>query len=511
MCETEWLSKLADCNAATTGSGSERSIDTIAIVTKDRPPLLERCIASLVRNLSEYDRACRICVYDDSSNAASEAIVRAAAKAQHYGGITLEYAGPQQKRRYIDLLTTRSLISRQAIEFLLTDVYSCGPTYGANLNWILLGNIGRLIACLDDDMICKMGRHPDQASGGDLSSEADPTLCRVYADRRSALDSLTYCAADFLGLHERLIGKSVPQSVLALNDTGKMNLSGMEAPFVSELAGYGGSVVATMLGVAGDSGTSNDNWFELNFRSRRLLWSADLPWEIVSGSHEVVRCVPEFTVTDKAFFMSGACSMDNAEPLPPFFPVLRNQDGVFATLLRRCCPGRFIGYIPWVVVHDPPPGPAQMHAYSGPRLSEILLSALTSGDLDAGAWGAGCDRVEIGRRLERIGNYGPVAFRTWITHQCLRVIIGKVQLCKAVLARHPEAPREWRTGLSNHIARLEGLLTCGHVAASDLHDGMTPAGATALTQRLIAEFGRALYSWDDLRVECGRLQNEGIG
>ena len=53
------------------------------------------------------------------------------------------------------------------------------------------------------------------------------------------------------------------------------------------------------------------------------------------------------------FLMSIHCGLDNRLALPPFMPVLRNGDGVFAQVLKACQPRHLIAHLPVAALHLP--------------------------------------------------------------------------------------------------------------------------------------------------------------
>jgi hypothetical protein len=51
--------------------------------------------------------------------------------------------------------------------------------------------------------------------------------------------------------------------------------------------------------------------------------------------------------------MGTSLAMANRDTLPPFFPIGRNEDGVFGVLLKSVSRTPFVGHIPVAIAHDP--------------------------------------------------------------------------------------------------------------------------------------------------------------
>lgn len=104
--------------------------------------------------------------------------------------------------------------------------------------------------------------------------------------------------------------------------------------------------------------------------SRDRLHLSEAAYRAAVCGGPVVRAVTRPTVTSGSVCMAGNLGLDLRTPLPPFPPVLRNEDGVFGALVQTCCPWAFMGHLPAAVWHLPP----------GPRTnSPGLLDRWTDG------------------------------------------------------------------------------------------------------------------------------------
>src|SRR5262249_39333485 len=88
-----------------------------------------------------------------------------------------------------------------------------------------------------------------------------------------------------------------------------------------------------------------------------------------------------YSISEGAHCMAYNIGIDNRQLLPPFFPVLRNQDGLFASMVKKCIDRASLAYLPVTVFHSPPEirrfGPNDIwenSAYS--RMCDVIFACL---------------------------------------------------------------------------------------------------------------------------------------
>ena len=79
-------------------------------------------------------------------------------------------------------------------------------------------------------------------------------------------------------------------------------------------------------------------------------------YHAATRAREIVRSTPAYTVSDADDLMAGSLGLDLdiTKPVPPFFPVLRNEDGLFGSHLRLTAPDARLGFCPIALLHAPP-------------------------------------------------------------------------------------------------------------------------------------------------------------
>jgi hypothetical protein len=493
----------------------EPLITRAAFVTKDRPALLARALTSLEKNLSRLDRKVTAIVYDDSTDDETEHVVNEFHLRRSTRTLQVAYAGRSQKRRYLDQLQARSGEHLEILRFALDGLFDCGPAYGANMNAALLDNAGLTYACLDDDVVCALAPAPDFRGGLTLSS-VPLDECWVYCTRPEALSAAQFGRANgdsatLLELHERLLGKPVGACMSEFSRYASVELSGISPRMTTNLAKYGGRVAATMLGIAGDSGTSNSNWCLLNGESRNRLWETKDRFEALNRSHEVVRFLRDFVISDSSRFMNYACALDAREILPPFLPLMRNMDGVFAATLRKCDKARYVGHIPAMILHDPPQRCVTTFGDRGPRLAELVMMAVTEAETGRGVDDLASNLSAAGRHLEDIGRMRRRKFELWLSDRYCEYAASGIRACEATLTSSEDAPQFWRDAIIGQQRAYRALLAdTSNPGASDLRAGSAGCDAVTWTQQLILLFGRLLQAWPAIYGAALSLRRDGI-
>src|SRR5262249_1198811 len=115
-----------------------------------------------------------------------------------------------------------------------------------------------------------------------------------------------------------------------------------------------GRVVATSMGVVGDSGMHSPVGFlRIIGDSREDLVKSESAYRSACTSREMLRTADCVTITDHGWFLATGLGLDNRFLLPPFLPVCRNQDGLFGLLIQTCFEYACFGHLPGTIIHSP--------------------------------------------------------------------------------------------------------------------------------------------------------------
>ena len=330
-------------------------LSSIAILTRNRPAGLERCLRSYLDNVRAAGRAADFTVIDSSPDpdvrARNRDLLRALS-AESRGA--LAYADTADKEAYAQRLAQEVDLAPDLVRFALLDVAGLGYDTGANRNAVLLAHPGRPFLSVDDDMVCDL-RPVSSASDGLAMVASDPTVLRLFPDLAEALQFLPPTEVSVLACHERLLGKSVAVCLEGLSPDA-ISLDSLSPTMMESLLAGQARVSATFGGLLGDGGSDRPSF--------HLFGGAPLPaeqvaledpgaFETLAASRQILRAAPRLTVASGTFTMAGTFALDARELSPPFFPVHRGEDLLFGAMFRRCWDDRFFGYLPWTTTHLP--------------------------------------------------------------------------------------------------------------------------------------------------------------
>jgi hypothetical protein len=222
-----------------------------------------------------------------------------------------------------------------------------------------------------------------------------------------------------------------------------------------------------------------------------------------------------WTVGDSKTCMAGNLGLDHTALLPPFSPVQRNSDGLFARLLQRCFDDAAMGYLPYAVLHDPLS--QRIHSVDDwfkdirrTRFSWLVIALLR-------AWPGQTEPHESpGRALASLGKFFENAAAGSLDDLIERIRLQLLDQAAAGLHapdRHqdPGLPAFYRD-LRTKRAKVEreAMASPQYLTPRDLLvDGRDEDSARLLAQQLILRFGRLLQAWPEIQAAAVRLRLRG--
>jgi hypothetical protein len=493
-------------------------IAVLGIPTRDRVPELRAALDSYVGNAVAHGRTPEYMVADDAVTAAGRAETRAAVAAvaaRH--GVEIAYAGIEEKIRYARALAAHAGVPLPIVELaLLNDTEGCSFSLGANQNVLMLHGAGDPMVSVDDDTRCRLAPAPGQLPGLSLASTHDPTALWFPRPGAPDLPDRVVVERDYLALHEALLGRRVTACAVDARRDG-LDLGTTSGTFFRRIEANGGRVVCTQMGAAGDSGTGSMwHYLLLDDPARARLLGSEAGYRHAFTRRRVVRVVPRATISDGPFVMSMSFGTDGTLPLPPFFPVQRNADGLFGVVLRATWYDGFFGFIPWVIEHVP----------AAPRVSsfpDFFASLGKAGCNDLACLLVGASRIEpdragpiagmrsLGAVFERWGRLPLPDFEEIVRMQVLRARSLDLVALEEALARHGRAPAFWARDAERAAEALRKALaqpSLGYPA--DLVAAFGEAAARPLFARLIRRYGELLQVWPDLFAAAVELRQRGV-
>ncbi len=496
-------------------------ITTVGFTTCDRVGALARCLTSYIKNREHYRRENEILVVDDSRG--SESRVACKEMLSQFGrerGVSILYAGLDEKLRFVEELSKHGL-PREITNAVLFDVEQCGlGTYGANRNAFLLETAGAAILSVDDDVEIRAVCPPDQRGGVALASErrlqGEPTEIWVFQDRENLLREVRFGDSDFVAAHEAMLGRSVRACLSTAHRGSGVNLDGVDQELLRKAAMPDARVRVTLNGVAGDCGWgSPSNYLFLRGESFRRLTQSETAYQQTTASREIVRVAAEFTVTDTAKAMMSTCfGLDNRDILPPFMPVGRGSDYVFAMILSKCANNACFAHLPSAILHTPVesrrfwPGEV-LRSASGIDIAEMMSLLIRSFQAQPAAT-PGERMRQLGEYLEEIGQLPAEEFEVHLRYELAQQTALVIAELERRLQQYESDRPYWAKDVRAYAAGLrENVVGEYSVIPLDLLYGRTPEEARWLARRLVVNFAHILRWWPELVSVAKKLRKEG--
>jgi hypothetical protein len=488
-------------------------VSAIAWVTRDRPALLCRSVESAITNLRLYGRRAELRVYDDSVEARTRQETRAMlAELGRREGYPVYYAGAEEKRDFTAALQARAGgASAETIEFALYDPLGIGYTPGSNGNAVLLDTCGKRIVHADDDTVFRFASLPAAGAGLRLSPAADPTEVCFFASAREREAAAELHDVDILTAHESLLGRSVADCLRQHGEEADCDEASPE--YLSLLQAGDGRVAATMAGVCGDSGLGSPLFvLWLTGASRELAFQSEQSYSSALRSRQVIRAASRPTLGSSAFLMSMHLGLDNRLTLPPFLPVLRNEDGLFGQMLKICQPSGLTAYLPLAVSHlpDEARSSAGKDLWPGRARAADMLIELFRYTTRAGACRSPEQELRsLGEQLAGVAGLPAPEFQALSRQAWAESRSRYIMALEQLLEEHGREPSYWAADAEAWIRAAQEEATAeGALVPEDLQRQGQPDEAAVLLQRLFLRYGELLEAWPVIRQAAGELARE---
>jgi amino acid adenylation domain-containing protein len=478
-------------------------IDAIGFPSSGRSGLLDQAIRSYAANLLNHGRSVDIVVASDPADAAQERSYRAMlAGVARDTGLPVRYAGPAEKRAYLDRLARETGVDGALLTWAISDDWRSGNAYGANRNALLLDGAGSLILSFDDDTVARPLLPRDPRPGVALQTERRVSEIRLLSGGAEEADFTFEAPVDLVGAHQGILGR--PVGAILRETGGPQGADGARA----EPANLGDSetarVVATYHGWSGDSGWASSA--EVRFltgtawdwvtRSEEAYWEAlEAPMLVRYTSRPILSRAPEFFVVGGGF--------DARADLPPFLPRFRREDVLYGATLARGLPGGFVVHLPVAIGHGRPRGVGT----TGQELIDVaeIVETVLEQIPENGGWAA------IGAGLTETGWLPPDEFRTriggWLirrTERELGALDQRIRQCPPDRAYWARDARAAADILRGRLQSSEDLLPRRAFRAASAGD------AQRTLQGFLTDLGRLFTTWPQVMAAAAALRIQGV-
>jgi hypothetical protein len=478
----------------------------VFIITCDRPAAVTRLLDSMLQagSLSRHEG---LFLVDDSRDPDNARQNREAATRFNLGSaVPLHYVGAEAQRGLLAELAAALPGEAAAIRFLIDRERWAGhQSYGLARTVCLLLSVGRRCIVLDDDVLCRTVLPPLSRDGigfgGGLSREL-----ACYASEQELLQRARFGDTDPLSGHAACLGLPLAQAVARLGATsiGPGALRDTSAALLSSLRADS-PLLVTQCGSWGDPGTTHTHWFQqLEPESvQRLLQSpGGLAGAMRNRHYWLGRSRPNI---GKMAVMSQATGLDNSALLPPYFPVWRGEDYLFAAMVARLHPHAAVLDYPWCVPHLPlerrggrePAAP--LAARGGLTLCARYLVARAE---PAAGVSPAMRLAGVAQQLRELGEYDSSELLALFRRELAQQQAEQLERLQRQLQLAPRfGCSEWESYLRSGVEEVSRAL---QAPASPTGIPGLPAGVSEeylLRQgrTLLAEFGAALAAWPLIR------------
>jgi hypothetical protein len=475
---------------------------TVGIVTADRPRLLRCALTSCLDHCRHVTQDAAIIVADGSRTQAAayanEEVVRTMSAER---AAQVMYVGAA-RRKEVRQAAIRAGCAADVAHWILPEPPNAYAA-GAVRNLLMLRTAGWRVVTVDDDVVCVLRRPGWCKDGLSLVGHSNPRETTWRQERSESLSAGEAVDGDVFTLHDVILGRTVHE--IAATSRGPLDVDrACRHLAVSLRTGKRGRVRASWCGIAGDSAQYCPHWnLFATGATRELLATDEHMFRLALTSREVIRAVPQVTITDEPDLMTYCAGLDGSRLLPPFNPVGFNEDGLFGAFLRLCDPDALVGQVPYAIVHDSQRPARYEHVVprsaAQVRLTEIVRWLVAN-------WAAACPAIAIGERMKDLGRYLCMLASDDVDELRRRlqgvVTVAKCRLaakCESVLASGSPCPAYWRTELGRYRnAVLKSLDDDGYFVPIEYKNAASLSDAIAGVREHLRMLGQTLIVWPDI-------------
>jgi hypothetical protein len=496
---------------------SNTRVETLSICTADQPVALGRSLPKFLSNLQTYGRLnCKVVVVDDSkireNQRLNESLVLLLQKKHAWS--TISYVGSTQRYLLVENLAKTTGINLDLLAFALSQKSSL-RTLGSARNISHLLSTGGLGIFTDDDTLPLWLKDMSSSNTELLISSSKPVFnSRFSANIKSEWKKITDAAGpiDFCALHETALGRSIPD--LIANHSGA-RMGYCDANAVRSLRSGLASVGLTATGVAGDSGKWSSAGFFVSDDLLTLvnMWCTTADYR-AAGHSRLIRRVPPCTQLSRSpTIQAMSYGADLRVVSPPFFPVGRNTDGIFALLFTLVMRDAFIAHLPSAIVHMPRLRQkyemVYLNAIACLRISDWmgLLLCKSASTVPLAPEEA---MLQIGGELQSVGRLRDQEFVRHLRSLVFEHRSNQAAGITAILDTYHGSP-QWRSDLA---LMRQNLLTASLSPSSliphELKD-LEWLVALKLMKKAISRYGELLCVWPEIVRTCKSPWLKDIG
>ena len=354
---------------------------------------------------------------------------------------------------------------------------------GTHRNAAILSTVGQKFIFSDDDVLCQF--HKIKNNERKIKLDMNDIRTR-YFENKNILDlTIDYKKElnlkELIDSHEYLLNLILPEKNMKVLST----MTGV----------HGESVSDTPKGLLRRIHTKNKEDLYKEAKINRLLLSYS----------------ENYLIRKKPHFVSMYSAFNNEEILPPFFPIARNQDGIFAAAMMACMPNSMIGQVPWVAKHQPFPArnykKGEISNYRF-KLNTLIVSLLNSyskseytNKKNTENLNIGDNRYkEVGEYLEKFANKNNDDFINFI-QKYISTNIDKATLSLGkFLVSNNNYSEEWQRDIRKYLLNAQEYKKSSQFGIPHelINENRSFSENIELTKSLISMYGKLLKHWPEI-------------
>lgn len=466
--------------------GGARAITTVGIPARIGSGLVERCVRSYSAHARRFGRGIRFVV------SGPEWREIAGEEVEWFDSARIEAVIEDLSRAGIDPAVPRFALKGEAGDL----PPGIARTTGANRNVLFLAAQGEAFLSVDDDTACGLIHAPHSQPTLGLLSRGTPFDMWFETNLPHPVEA---SEVDLLAEMGRSLGPA-----LAVAEGRELPLSSgeFEHRTMEKLCARGAAARTAQLGLRGDAATDSPaGWLTVRGPSRERLIPDEAQYRRNIASRRIVAASAQSVVTDSAMLMGYCTALDNRTTLPPFPPLGRDQDGVFALWLRVVEPLSFSVFLPYSITHEPEQTrafdvDAMLRGTRGMLLNDALRSLLRGLD-ETGPHRSAPARIEwLGNQMLDYGGMDPADFRMLLTERRLEAFPHAIAYYENSLAMHGSRPAWWARDMQMLIRACEQAMTGPDLMRVVESGAPRPVeNDAAVVQAYVRWCGRLLKQW----------------
>jgi hypothetical protein len=196
--------------------------------------------------------------------------------------------------------------------------------------------------------------------------------------------------------------------------------------------------------------------------------------------------------------------------IPPFSPVLRNEDGAFGRMLRTCEPESCTAFLPWSIEHAPQNARVadfdQVLSSVGRANANSIIGDLAQGFEPApGVTDPAMRLRSFGRYLTALGAMSPADFDALVRYQIIAAVARRIEMLTRTIDQNSGQPERWAEDCATVMAEGLRALTDDSLVVADI-PGDTADERNRRFQHLLHRFGRVIDAWPALLATAADMR-----